>query len=138
MCSPGAPAGTLGTVSRASACGEVSAAYTVVTSAFGNGASLVALWCILVSMLKSEALYLWCFFCSGGKTTSINQPVGLNCSKSLPSHTCAIAMGFICSQSTKETSKLFLLSISQQCVCLVQGNAQETPPKHWAEETLAD
>lgn len=43
-------------VSSASACGEVSAACTVLTSAFGHGAFLVALRCILVSMLKSKAL----------------------------------------------------------------------------------
>lgn len=44
---------------------------------------------------------------------------------------CATALGFVCSQGSKETSKVFLLSMSQQCVCLVQGNAQEIPPKHW-------
>lgn len=50
---------------------------------------------------------------------------------------CARAVGFICSPSTKETSKLFLFSESQQSVCLVQGNAQETPPKTRGERALS-
>lgn len=60
VCGPGAAAGTLGAVSSASARGEVSAAYMILSPAFGNGGSLVALWCVSVS--KSEALCLWCFF----------------------------------------------------------------------------
>lgn len=50
---------------------------------------------------------------------------------------CAIAVGFICSPSTKETSKLFLFSVSQQCVCLAQGNAQETTPPKLGERALS-
>lgn len=59
----GAAARTPGAVcDDASACVEVSVAYVVLNFAFGNGGSLIALWCISVSLLRSEALGLQCFF----------------------------------------------------------------------------